>query len=43
MNIDALFIVGGIHRALIDDPTGIAKLLESSGARAKALMPELVW
>jgi HAD superfamily hydrolase (TIGR01459 family) len=43
MNIDALFIVGGIHRALIDDPTGIAKLLQSSGARAKALMPELVW
>jgi HAD superfamily hydrolase (TIGR01459 family) len=43
MNIDALFIVGGIHRALIDDPSGIAKLLEESGARAKAVMPELAW
>jgi len=43
VNLDALFIVGGIHRALIDDPTGIAKLLEESGARAKALMPELAW
>jgi len=43
VNIDALFIVGGIHRALIDDPSGIAKLLQESGARAKALMPELVW
>jgi HAD superfamily hydrolase (TIGR01459 family) len=43
MNIDALFIVGGIHRTLIDDPSGIAKLLSESGARAKALMPQLVW
>ena len=42
-NIDALFIVGGIHRALIDDPSGIAKLLSESGARAKAHMPALVW
>jgi HAD superfamily hydrolase (TIGR01459 family) len=43
MNIDALFILGGIHRALIDDPSGIAKLLSESGARAKALMPALAW
>jgi hypothetical protein len=43
MNIDALFIVGGIHRTLIDDPSGIAKLLSESGARAKALMPQLAW
>ena len=43
MKIDALFIVGGIHRALIDDPPGIAKLLQEGGARAKALMPQLVW
>jgi HAD superfamily hydrolase (TIGR01459 family) len=43
MNIDALFIVGGIHSALIDDPSGIAKLLQDSFARAKALMPELAW
>jgi len=43
MKIDALFIVGGIHSAHIDDPSGIAKLLSESGARAKALMPALVW
>jgi len=43
VNIDALFIVGGIHSALIDDPSGIAKLLLESGARAKALMPALGW
>src|SRR5262249_22967588 len=34
MNIDALFIIGGIHSAHIDDPSGIAKLLSESGARA---------
>lgn len=43
VNIDALFIVGGIHSALIDDPSGIAKLLSDGGARAKALMPALAW
>jgi HAD superfamily hydrolase (TIGR01459 family) len=43
MKIDALFIIGGIHSAHIDDPSGIAKLLSESGARAKALMPALVW
>jgi HAD superfamily hydrolase (TIGR01459 family) len=43
VNIDALFIVGGIHGALIDDPSGIAKLLSESGARAKAIMPALAW
>jgi len=42
-NIDALFIVGGIHSALIDDPTGIAKLLSESGARARAIMSALAW
>jgi ribonucleotide monophosphatase NagD (HAD superfamily) len=43
MKLDALFIVGGIHSALIDDPSGIAKLLTESGARAKAIMPALAW
>jgi HAD superfamily hydrolase (TIGR01459 family) len=43
MKIDALFIVGGIHSAHIDDPSGIAKLLSESGTRAKALLPALVW
>jgi HAD superfamily hydrolase (TIGR01459 family) len=41
--IDALFIVGGIHGALIDDPSAIAKLLTESGAHARALMPALSW
>jgi ribonucleotide monophosphatase NagD (HAD superfamily) len=43
VSIDALFIVGGIHSALIDDPSGIAKLLTESGARAMAIMPALAW
>jgi len=43
MNFDALFIVGGIHSSLIDDPSGIAKLLAESGARARAMMPALAW
>ena len=43
MNIDALFVVGGIHSSLIDDPTGIAKLLGESGASAKAIMAALAW
>ena len=43
VKIDALFIVGGIHSALIDDPPGIAKLLAESGARARAIMPALAW
>jgi HAD superfamily hydrolase (TIGR01459 family) len=43
MNIDALFIIGGIHSSLIDDPSGIAKLLAESGARARAIMPALAW
>jgi HAD superfamily hydrolase (TIGR01459 family) len=41
--IDALFIVGGIHGALIDDPSGIAKMLAESGVHARALMPALSW
>lgn len=43
MGIDALFIVGGIHGALIDDPSGIARMLSESGAHARALMPALAW
>ena len=43
MKFDALFIVGGIHSSLIDDPSGIAKLLMDSGARARAIMPALAW
>jgi len=43
MNFDALFIVGGIHSSLIDDPPGIAKLLADSDARVTAIMPALAW
>jgi HAD superfamily hydrolase (TIGR01459 family) len=43
MTIDPLFILGGIHSALIDDPSGIDKLLTESGARARAIMPVLAW
>jgi HAD superfamily hydrolase (TIGR01459 family) len=41
--IDALFIVGGIHTALIDDPSGISRKLAESDAHARALMPALAW
>ena len=41
--IDALFIVGGIHGALIADPSGIARMLSESGVHARALMPALSW
>jgi HAD superfamily hydrolase (TIGR01459 family) len=43
LGIDALFIVGGIHTALIDDPSGIARMLAESGTHARALMPALAW
>ncbi len=43
MGIDALFIVGGIHGALIADPLGIARMLSESGVHARALMPALSW
>ena len=41
--IDALFIVGGIHGALVGDLSGVAKMLSESGAQARALMPALSW
>jgi HAD superfamily hydrolase (TIGR01459 family) len=43
LGIDALFIVGGIHTALLDDPSGVARMLAESGAQARALMPALAW
>jgi HAD superfamily hydrolase (TIGR01459 family) len=43
MGIDALFIVGGIHSAVIGDPSGLARVLKESGARARASMPALSW
>ena len=43
LGIDALFIVGGIHSSLLEDPAAVAKLLSGSGAHVKALMPELSW
>lgn len=43
MSIDALFVVGGIHGALVDDPSAIAKLLAESKVHTRALMPALSW
>ena len=43
VGIDALFVVGGIHSALIDDPSGIAKMLSEAGAHARAVTPALAW
>jgi HAD superfamily hydrolase (TIGR01459 family) len=43
MGLDALFVVGGIHGALIGDPAGIGRLLSEKAARVAAVMPELAW
>jgi len=44
LNIDALFIVGGIHGAeLLANPSAAGAILAKSGAQAIGIMPELKW
>jgi HAD superfamily hydrolase (TIGR01459 family) len=43
MGIDALFVVGGIHSAALDDLSQIALLLSRNGTHVRAVMPELAW
>jgi HAD superfamily hydrolase (TIGR01459 family) len=44
LNLDALFISGGIHSAEFrDNPSALGDLLASSGAHAIGVMPALMW
>jgi hypothetical protein len=44
LELDALFIAGGIHAAeLRENPEAIAALFRDAGVRARAMMAALTW